>query len=285
MGSLPALGLNGTTTGPRVDLLADIRLAGEAGFDFVELRDDKLEAYLGAGGSLAAARRALAEAGVRCASLNALEDATLAEGAAWEARLERWRTLCRWAEGLGCDLVVAVPSRRPPGMAAAEVEVRTRRALAALAAAARPHGVRAGFEFLGFAWCSVNTLADAATIVGSLATAAVGLVVDTFHCHVAGVEPAALARLDPRRLFLVHLDDVVDRPQGELADADRVLPGEGVMPLAAMLGGVAAAGYRGGYSVELFRPEYWAGDPRALVRRAHAAARRVLAAVGAGGDG
>jgi len=95
-----------------VDLLADIRLAGEAGFDFVELRDDKLEAYLGAGGSLARARQALAEAGGRCASLNALEDATLAAGAAWEARLERWGTLCRWAEGLGCDLVIAVPSRR-----------------------------------------------------------------------------------------------------------------------------------------------------------------------------
>jgi 2-keto-myo-inositol isomerase len=270
------LGLNGATTGPSVGLQADIALAGAAGFHFVELRDDKVEAHLARGGTLDAARDALARAGVRCASLNALEDATLAEGAAWDARLARWETLCRWAQGLGTDLVIAVPSRRPAGMDLGEVTRRTRLALGRLATAAGRYGVRTGFEFLGFGWCSVNTLAQAVEVVRGLDASGVGLVVDTFHCHVGGVDPGDLRRIDPGRLFLIHLDDCADRSRHELTDADRVLPGAGVMPLVEMIRALATAGYAGGYSVELFRPEYWAWDPALLARRAFEHARAVV---------
>jgi len=272
------LGLNGATTGPNVDLLTDIRVAGVAGFAFVELRDDKLETFLRSGGTLEAARSALRRAGVRCASLNALEDATLAEGALWDARLGRWETLCDWAQGLGCDLVIAVPSPRPEGMEAREVTRRTRDALTALARVAGRFSVRTGFEFLGFDWCSVKSLAHAEEIVLGLEAPGVGLIVDTFHCYTAGVPPAELHTLDPRRLFLVHIDDAVDRPRGELQDADRVLPGLGVIPLADMIRALAAIEYTGGYSVELFRPEYWTWEPARLARESLAHTRRVIEA-------
>lgn len=275
------IGLNGATTGPRADLLTDIRVASEAGFAFVELRDDKLESYLADGGTLEAARDALRRAGVRCASLNALEDATLPAGADRETRLARWETLCRWTQVLGSDLVIAVPSRRPAGMDDGEVMRRTRRALVALAEVARPYGVRTGFEFLGFGWCSVNTLAHAAAIVAGVDDPGIGLVVDTFHCYAGGVPPGDLAGLESRRLFLIHLDDATAGPREALQDRDRVLPGAGVMPLHEMIAALGRAGYDGGYSVELFRPEYWAWDPETLAQRAHQAARRVLAAAGA----
>lgn len=278
------LGLNGATTGPGTGLLTDIAVAAAAGFAFIELRDDKVEAYLRTGGSLPAARAALREAGIRCASLNALEDATLAEGPAREARLARWDTLCRWAAALDSDLVIAVPSRAALDLGPDEVTRRTRRALADLAAAARRHGVRTGFEFLGFGWSSVRSLAHAREVVEGLGAPDVGLVVDTFHCHVGGVEPAELARLDPARLFLVHLDDAEGRPREALEDAHRLLPGTGVLPLGAVLRALAAAGYAGGCSVELFRPEYWAWDPAVLARRAYEHARAaVVGALGPGG--
>jgi len=74
--------------------------------------------------------------------------------------------------------------------------------------------------------------------------------------------------LDPARLFIVHLDDAEDRPRAELTDAHRLLPGRGVMPLLPLVRRLEALGYRGAYSIELFRPEYYAWDPLHLAREA-----------------
>ena len=45
------LGFNGATT-QTADLATDIRIAGTAGYALIELRDDKLDAFLTSGGAL-----------------------------------------------------------------------------------------------------------------------------------------------------------------------------------------------------------------------------------------
>ena len=60
------LGLNGATT-LKADLATDIAVAGEAGFDFVEIWAAKLMGYLERGG-LPALRRDLKRAGVTAAT-------------------------------------------------------------------------------------------------------------------------------------------------------------------------------------------------------------------------
>jgi 2-keto-myo-inositol isomerase len=135
-----------------------------------------------------------------------------------------------------------------------------------MAAIARDHGVRIGFEFLGFRDCSVNTLRAARAIVEEVADPAVGLVIDAFHYYVGGSTWEMLDGLDHRALFIVHLDDAEDRPREHLTDAHRLLPGEGVIPLRPLLRRLEALGYDGVYSVELFRPEYWTWEPLHLAR-------------------
>jgi len=131
----PRFGLNGATTGDRVDVLADIRVAGETGYRAVELRDTKIERYLAAGGSLPRLRDALLAADVDALSVNALEDSTLRSGAALHDMAERTRTLARWARALDCPFVVAVPSFLPAGgLDGGHVRMRTAAALRASSA-------------------------------------------------------------------------------------------------------------------------------------------------------
>ena len=59
-----------------------------------------------------------------------------------------------------------------------------------------------------------------------------------------------------RLVRLVHINDVESKPREAMTDADRLLPGEGVLPLDAMLRALAANGYDGAYSLEVMRPVY-----------------------------
>ncbi len=271
-------GLNGATTGERVDVATDIRAAAQAGYQFVELRDTKIERHLAAGGTLGSLLALMHDAGVRALSINALEDSTLRVGGALDEILARCRALCGWAQALDCPYVVAVPSLFPHGVDADEREVRKRSAdaLCRLLTIADGFGVRLGFEFLGFSVCSVNTVRAARGILEDVGDPRVGLVIDAFHFYVGGSRPEDLDGLDPARVFIVHLDDAPAGEPAGLTDAQRLLPGAGVIPLRALVARLQSAGYRGAYSLELFRPEYWTWDPVELARRGLEGMRRVV---------
>ncbi|MGH2404124.1 MAG: sugar phosphate isomerase/epimerase family protein [bacterium] len=284
-------GFNGATTGDGTDVETDIRAAAQAGYQFVELRDTKIARYLSSGGNLTSLRALMAQAGIAALSVNALEDSTLRERAAFEEVIGRCRTLCEWAQALDCPYVVAVPSflrtapdagrspgaRREVGLSEIEVRRRSAAALRAMIAVAEEFGVQLGFEFLGFPSCSVSTLRAARGIVDDVADSRAGLVIDAFHFYVGGSRPEDLDGLDPSRVFIVHLDDAPAGEPSTLTDAQRLLPGEGVIPLRALIDRLQAAGYGGAYSLELFRPEYWTWDPVVLARRGLEGMRRVVA--------
>ena len=61
-----------------------------------------------------------------------------------------------------------------------------------------------------------------------------------------------------------------------MTDADRLLPGEGVLPLDAMLRGLAANGYDGAYSLEVMRPAYRAREIEEYMADARAKVEAVL---------
>jgi sugar phosphate isomerase/epimerase len=64
----------------------------------------------------------------------------------------------------------------------------------------------------------------------------------------------------------VHFQDVPDVPRELLDSATRIIPGDGVAPLRAILGKLAEKGYAGPLSVELFLPRFKDADPYELAR-------------------
>ena len=268
------LGLNGATT-LKADLATDIAVAGKAGFDFVEIWAGKLIGYLDTGG-LTARRRDLKRAGVRPATLNSVERITFNDPAGHIRMLEEFRRLCRVAESIGCETVLVVPSPRPKGVSEAAIERESVRILRELSRIAAPHGVRLAYEFLGFADCTVNTLAQCAAIVETVARPNVGLVLDTFHFFAGGSTLASIRQVDPRRIFVVHLNDVERAPRRKMHDALRLYPGEGILPLNGILRSLKAIGYDRDFSVEIFRPQYWNREPLRVAREAQVSPLAVL---------
>lgn len=272
------LGLNGATT-LKADLATDIAVAGRAGFDFVEIWAAKLIGYLERGG-LPALRRDLKRGGVSVATLNSVERVTFNDPSGHIRMLEDFQRLCRLGEAIECETMIVVPSSRPEGVSLAAIERESVRVLRELSRLARPYGVRLAYEFLGFADCTVNTLGQCAAIVEKVARPNVGLVLDTFHFFAGGSRLDSIRQVNPRKIFMVHINDVERAPRRKMHDALRLFPGKGILPLTRILRALKAIGYRGKVSVEIFRPAYWNRPPLAVAREAKRTALAALRRAG-----
>lgn len=266
--------LNGATVMP-LDQEEEIRSVAAAGFDAVELRAPKIAKFL-EGSTLGRLRRLLEAAGLEVLSINALEEFnTLPDE---ELVFEECLKMARWARELSCPCLVAVPGFAGGSKTEREVLETTRRRLDSLARIAEEFGVRVGLEFLGFSDCTVRTLTSAIEIVESIRRDNVGLVLDTFHFFLSGGPLREISKIPEGRLFLLHVNDVENRPAGELKDCHRVLPGRGVLPAAEIWRALQARELVGHASLELFRPEYWERPPSEFLPEALSALRSVFPA-------
>lgn len=271
---MTAFGLNSWTTGDAVDAATDIRVAGAAGYQFVELRDWKIEQHLACGESLASLREQARASGIGVLSVNTLDDCTLHQGAKQAALIDRCHRLSEWAASLGAPYVIVGPSYQPePALDAATVRGRTVDALHAYGRVAAEHSVTIGFEYHGYARCSINNLSDALDVLDRIDAPNISMVIDCFHFYVGGSRVSDLARLGKRRLAIVHLADVDHADRGKLGKPNRVLPGEGVLPIRDIVDAVKRLGYEGAYCLELFREEFWMMDPMIVARKGLASMR------------
>ena len=67
--------------------------------------------------------------------------------------------------------------------------------------------------------------------------------------------------LEPGELAHAHFQDLLDAPRELTDNSYRIIPGDGIAPVVAILRKLAEKRYTGALSVELFRPEYVNGDP------------------------
>ena len=272
------LSFNGATT-MKADLATDIRAAAAAGFDYVEIWAAKLRKFLQEN-SAANLKQLFAESGIKPLSINSIEHITFRDAAAYAQIRAECEELSSIAEAIGCPYVVVVPGKLTPGgVSSYDVIEESVQVLRELASISERHGVALGFEFLGQRDCSVQTLELADEIVVKVNRRNIGLVIDSFHFHTGGSSIKAIEALDPKRLFIFHIDDAENLPPDQLTDAHRLLPGLGILPLREIIAAFRRIGYDANASVEIFRPEYWERDPFELAREAKAAVEGVLKSV------
>ena len=122
-------------------------------------------------------------------------------------------------------------------------------------------------------WSVLNTLGDAAAIVEEIASPALGIQFDVWHLWNTPDLFDDIERYAPL-IAGVHVNDWRDPTRGW---ADRVLPGDGVAGVSAILGALDRAGWDGFYDIEVFSDNgsfgttypdsLWDVDGRELVER------------------
>jgi len=269
------LAINGATT-MKTDLAGDIAAAHAAGFQGLELWAAKVDEYLRSH-SLAELAALLRKNKITPVSINSLEFITFRSAEDYQKIRTRCQQLCEWSRAIGCERIVVVPSPTPrEGATRSQIKSESVRVLRELGALAGGYGVKLAFEFLGFGWCSVRTLAQAREIVSAAERPNVGLVIDTCHFYAGGSRIESIKRVNPEQILIFHINDVEKRPKQTIEDAHRLLPGEGVIPLEAILRELKATGFDGLCSIELFRPAYWERPAPELARSAREATLKLL---------
>lgn len=135
---------------------------------------------------------------------------------------------------------------------------------------AAKHGVRVGYEAL--AWGRhVNDHRDAWEVVRRANHANVGLILDSFHTLSRKIDPNSIRSIPGDKIFIVQLADA------PLFDMDllywsrhfRNMPCEGDLPVVDFMRAVAATGYTGPLSLEIFNDQFRGGSPRAIAEDGH----------------
>ena len=127
-----------------------------------------------------------------------------------------------------------------------------------LARYAADRGVRIMFEPLHPILMNADTficsLDEALRLIEDVDEPAFGLMLDVWHVwqeRDIGPRVRELGKM----IFGVHISDWPrQQPRGL---ADRILPGDGLIDLPALLGAIAATGYQGAYCLEIFSAREW----------------------------
>jgi 4-hydroxyphenylpyruvate dioxygenase len=129
------------------------------------------------------------------------------------------------------------------------------------------HGIRMGFEAL--AWGRhINDHRDAWEVVRRADNPNVGLILDSFHSLSRKIECNSIRSIPADRIFIVQLFDapLMDMELLQWSRHYRNMPGEGELPVIDFMRAVAATGYDGTISLEIFndqfRPEVRTGSGR-----------------------
>jgi 2-keto-myo-inositol isomerase len=247
--SHPVFGINHIAA-PRMAPAEFFRLARSLGLADVEIRNDLEGNAIVDGTPASEVRAAAAEAGVRIATINALQ------------RFNEWMPereseaieLADYARDVGARALVLVPVNDGSGQADGERQANLQAALAALKPILEERGILGLVEPLGFEICSLRSKREAVDAIKAIGgEGRFKLVHDTFHHHLAG-EP----ELYPAMTGLVHISGVTDPDVSvsDMRDPHRVLVNEDDrLDNIGQMRSLLKLGYDGLFSFEPFARE------------------------------
>ena len=94
-----------------------------------------------------------------------------------------------------------------------------------------------------------------------------GLIIDTFHFFVGEHHVNELEKIGKEKLWLVHINDAIEKPYKELQDSHRLLPCQGFFNLEMFVNKLKEIGYNKWISLELFNEQIWEEDPFKVAKR------------------
>lgn len=131
-----------------------------------------------------------------------------------------------------------------------------------------PSSVKLALEFN---WSPVvKSLKSADIAVSAADHPRVGILFDPAHYHCTASKMEDLTLRVVSHIAHVHVDDMRDKP-GDHSNCndDRVLPGQGILPLKEMIQRIDAGGYCGSYSIEMFNAELWKLPPDQAAKKCY----------------
>jgi 4-hydroxyphenylpyruvate dioxygenase len=163
---------------------------------------------------------------------------------------------------LGTDLMLICSNVSPVSLGGIDRAAADFRELGERAAS---RGLRVGYEAL--AWGRhINDHRDAWEVVRRADHPNIGLILDSFHTLARKIDPDTIRSIPGDRIFIVQLADAprIDMDLLYWSRHFRNMPGEGDLPVTDFMRAVAATGYDGPLSLEIFNDQFRGGSPKSI---------------------
>lgn len=163
---------------------------------------------------------------------------------------------------LGTDLVLVCSNISPIALGGIDRAADDFRELGERAA---KRGLRVGYEAL--AWGRhINDHRDAWEIVRRANHPNIGLILDSFHTLARKIDVNSIRSIPSDKLFIIQLADapLIDMDLLYWSRHFRNMPGEGDLPVTEFMRAVAATGYDGYLSLEIFNDQFRGGSPKSI---------------------
>ena len=258
-----------TSTLLHYKLPADVQIdmVADAGFDGIELWMSDIKSFLEKGGSTAQLREKLQARNLVLENIIGFSKWCSDNPEEREIALTQLREEMVITAGLG-GAFIAAPVQGITSLDPLKMNEYAQRFKAILELGDET-GVTPVIELWGMG--ALDKVADCAQIVIATGHPKATMLLDFYHIYRGGNHWDTIDILNGKRLPVIHMNDYPATPAYNLLkDADRVLPGEGVCPFDEVIPKLYNAGFRGGFSVELFNKGYWESmDAQTLLKNSY----------------
>lgn len=260
--------LDTTTLAKELPLEKKIEFIAASDFDAMEPWDRELTAYEEAGGSLKDLGKSIRDKGLFVPSVIGLWGSLGNTKEDFESRLEEHHTRLRMIRDIGSEHVQIIPDLQKRETFTKDIGAWCYRRISEIALS--EYGLKTGIIFLN-AVPQLKTLSDAVDVGMMSGWPDAKVIPDTYHNYHGGTEPNALRMLNPNSIAIFQFADSpagLER-QDTWCDPQRVLPGDGILPLVEQLKILYEIGYKGCVSLELYNPMYRKREPQEFLKEAH----------------
>ncbi|WP_157018866.1 bifunctional sugar phosphate isomerase/epimerase/4-hydroxyphenylpyruvate dioxygenase family protein [Mesorhizobium xinjiangense] len=246
------------------DLREKLAAIAAAGFDGIEIFEQDFIAF---DGSPADVGRMVRDHGLDITLFQPFRDFEGLPEPLRRRAMERAERKFDVMQELGTDLMLVCSSVHPEALGGV---TRMADDFAELGERAARRGLRAGFEAL--AWGKhVHDHRDAWEVVRRADHPNVGLILDSFHTLARKIDSDTIRAIPGDRIFFVQLADapLIEMDLLYWSRHFRNMPGEGDLDVAGFMRAVAATGYDGPLSLEVFNDQFRGGSPHTIAVDGH----------------
>lgn len=248
-----------TISGQKPGIEKYVKIAGDAGYDGIEVWIRDLKEYTEAGNSLDALRKLIEDQGLKVEDAIGFAPWLGAGEEGKKAGFDQMREEMYMVKEIGGTRIAAPPAGlsgdQPLDLFKAGERYRE------LLDLGRETGVMPQLEF----WGSSPVLYQMGQVLMMAAVANdpdARILPDVYHLFRGGSGFENLKMLNGNFIEVFHMNDFPgSKPREEQNDADRLYPGDGAAPLKQILTDLKQGGGTTVLSLELFNREYWEQDP------------------------
>ena len=247
-----------TIRGQKLDLVQEVEIAAEAGYDGIEPWLNKIDAYRKSGGSLADMKKRISDHGLKVESAIGFAQWIVDDAAQRAKGLEQAKRDMDTLRQIG-GLRIAAPPAGATREAGLDLFAAAER-YAKLCEIGEEMGVTPQVEVWGFSK-NLSRLGETVFVAVESGHPKACVLPDVYHIFKGGSDFEGLNLLSGPAVQVFHMNDYpAEPPREKMGDADRVYPGDGVAPLDAILSGLKAKNSPVALSLELFNRTYWKQD-------------------------